>query len=73
MKKCEECGEKIPAARLKAVPNTPYCVKCAEIHGPQKPVGFMIYGQKAGGELITVDPKNEEAMRRDKRAHHREY
>ncbi|HID22041.1 MAG TPA: TraR/DksA family transcriptional regulator [Planctomycetaceae bacterium] len=25
---CEECGQRIPVARLKAVPFAPYCVKC---------------------------------------------
>ena len=26
---CEECGAKIPKARLSAIPYTAYCVKCA--------------------------------------------
>ena len=26
---CTECGSKIPKMRLKAIPYTPYCVKCA--------------------------------------------
>lgn len=26
---CDECGAKIPKARLNALPYTPYCVKCA--------------------------------------------
>jgi DnaK suppressor protein len=26
---CEECDSKIPKARLKALPYTPYCVQCA--------------------------------------------
>ena len=26
---CEECGRKIPKERLKAVPNTTFCVHCA--------------------------------------------
>lgn len=26
---CDECGGKIPKARLNALPYTPYCVKCA--------------------------------------------
>ena len=60
-------------ARLKAVPGTRYCVKCAEVHGPQKPVGFMVYDSKTGGLLVTVDPKNEEELRRAKRANKREY
>ncbi len=26
---CEECGGRIPKLRLEAIPETPYCVKCA--------------------------------------------
>ena len=26
---CNECEHKIPKTRLKAIPYTPYCVKCA--------------------------------------------
>lgn len=36
-KLCEECGKKIPKARLKAIPNTEYCVECAaKVQGDQK-------------------------------------
>lgn len=28
--KCEACGAVIPEKRLKAVPNTKYCVKCVD-------------------------------------------
>jgi RNA polymerase-binding transcription factor DksA len=27
--KCQQCGKELPAARLKAIPYTPYCVDCA--------------------------------------------
>ncbi len=27
--RCEECGGRIPKARLEVLPFTPYCVKCA--------------------------------------------
>jgi RNA polymerase-binding transcription factor DksA len=26
---CDECGGRIPKARLELIPDTPYCVKCA--------------------------------------------
>ena len=29
---CAECGAEIPEARLKILPNTEYCVSCAEKH-----------------------------------------
>jgi DnaK suppressor protein len=28
--RCQECGRDIPAARLQALPYTPYCVPCAQ-------------------------------------------
>jgi DnaK suppressor protein len=30
---CEECGSRIPKARLEVLPDTPYCVKCASSLG----------------------------------------
>ncbi len=30
---CEECGGRIPRARLEVLPDTPYCVKCASSIG----------------------------------------
>lgn len=36
VKHCENCGEKIPAERLQVLPNTLYCVKCVDKHGPKK-------------------------------------
>lgn len=30
---CEECGSRIPKARLEVLPDTPYCVKCASTLG----------------------------------------
>ncbi len=30
---CEECGGRIPKARLEVLPDTPYCVKCASTLG----------------------------------------
>jgi RNA polymerase-binding protein DksA len=32
---CEECGTKIPKARLNAIPYAPFCVKCASLHENQ--------------------------------------
>jgi len=34
-RKCDACGKPIPAARLKAIPNTIYCLKCTDEHSPQ--------------------------------------
>lgn len=30
-KLCENCDKPIPAARLEALPNTIYCIKCAQL------------------------------------------
>lgn len=32
--KCRDCGVEIPKERLELLPNTAYCVKCAERHPP---------------------------------------
>jgi len=32
---CKACGNKIPQARLEVLPNTEYCVKCADNNTPQ--------------------------------------
>lgn len=33
--RCENCDEKIPQARLAAMPGTTFCVKCVDKFGPQ--------------------------------------
>lgn len=33
--KCKICGKKIPAERLKVLPKTELCVKCAEKNPPE--------------------------------------
>jgi len=33
---CSHCGEPIPAERLECIPDTMYCVKCVDKHGPKK-------------------------------------
>lgn len=72
MKKCVKCGVKIPKERLEILPNTELCIKCSQKYGPQKLVGYMVYDGKTGGDLVTVDPSDEESMRLAKRAHRRE-
>jgi len=72
---CEHCSTKIPQARLKALPETTMCVKCAETHGPKPVRGFMVSNASKGtaSVLVTVDPDDEEALRRAERAHRRDY
>jgi RNA polymerase-binding protein DksA len=37
--KCRRCGEDIEAARLEAIPYTPFCANCADQSDPTEPLG----------------------------------
>ena len=54
--KCFDCGNDIPKARLDAMPDTDYCVKCADKH-TEPVVGRMIYNHKTAGEVIIARGK----------------
>ena len=54
--KCFDCGNEIPEARLQAVPDTEYCVNCADKH-TEVIVGRMIYNHKTAGEIIFARGK----------------
>ncbi|KFN40969.1 DksA/TraR family C4-type zinc finger protein [Arenimonas oryziterrae] len=43
--RCEDCDEKIPAARRKAVPGVRRCVSCQEIHDAEGD-GFSGYNRR---------------------------
>jgi hypothetical protein len=70
MRKCEVCGEEIPAGRLEALPDTRTCVKHSTVKGY---VGYMVsdFSKGTAPALVMVDPDDEEAMRRAKRANRR--
>lgn len=59
--KCFDCGNEITEARLQAVPDTDYCVKCADKH-TEPVIGRMIYSHKTAGEVIIA--KGKENIRR---------
>ena len=40
---CEECGKKIPKARLKVVPEARFCVACQAVYEIDHPVDDSIY------------------------------
>jgi len=40
---CEECGKKIPQARLKVMPNIQFCVKCQAEYEIDHPIDDSIY------------------------------
>lgn len=73
MQKCSVCGSEISAERLEVIPNTTYCLHCAHKYGPKPRFGFMMPTASKGtaSVLVTVDPADEEAMRRAQRAHRR--
>ena len=53
---CLECGTPIPEARMKAVPDTDYCVGCVDKH-TEPTIGRMIYNHKTAGEVIIARGK----------------
>ena len=54
--KCFDCGDTISAARLNAVPDTNYCVECADKHAPPV-VARMVYSHKTAGEVFIARGK----------------
>jgi len=58
---CLDCGDTIPPARLNAVPNAEYCVKCADKNAAPV-VARMVYNHKTAGELFIA--KGKENVRR---------
>lgn len=67
MKKCKGCEGSIPEERMEALPDTEYCVNCAETQGSTRK-GFMVYSHKTAPELIMVDSSNTEDIRQATRA-----
>ena len=58
---CFDCGNEISVARLNAVPDTEYCVGCADKNAPPF-VARMIYSHKTAGEVFIA--KGKENVRR---------
>ena len=53
-KYCRRCGVEIPAARLKAIPDTFICVKCSEDIGGEFELKVTVSGTgKAGSLKVT--------------------
>ena len=59
--RCLDCGTQITEARMQAMPDTDYCVRCADKH-TEPVVGRMIYSHKTAGELVFA--KGKENIRR---------
>ena len=58
MSKCHDCGNSIPTARLELLPDTEYCVNCADKH-TFKSVARIIYSHKADCELFIARSKED--------------
>ena len=65
---CLDCGTQITEARMQAMPDTDYCVQCADKH-TEPVVGRMIYSHKTAGELVFA--KGKENIRRLNREYDR--
>ncbi len=66
--KCFDCDNEISTARLRAMPDTEYCVNCADKH-TEPVVGRMIYSHKTAGELVFA--RGKENIRRLNREYER--
>lgn len=53
---CNDCGIAIAPARLEALPDTEYCVNCADKHAAPV-VARMIYNHKTAGEVFIAKGK----------------
>ncbi len=67
---CVDCGNKIPLARLRAIPHTPYCVRCAEKRERETPSPLELEEEETPrrGQLpadldLLSDRELEEALR----------
>ena len=64
--KCIHCGNEIPERRLRVLPNTQTCKLCSTV----EPVhGFRVHSGKNTSEVVIVDPRNAEALRKARRAY----
>jgi len=56
-KECEECGKRIPYARIEALPDTTLCVGCAAtlLPDPSKAVLDQIYDDLDLRDVISGD------------------
>jgi len=62
---CYDCENEISPARLEALPDTNYCVKCADKHAAPV-VARMIYSHKTAGELfIATGSENVRRLNRE--------
>lgn len=65
---CIVCHNPIPEERLEILPHTKTCVKCST---EEKMVGYMDYYHKTAPNLVIIDPKDKESMRRATRVFNR--
>jgi DnaK suppressor protein len=56
---CERCGDRIPVARLKALPSASMCVKCKELEEEYGPAAFEPNGSRDVGDDEDTDMDSE--------------
>ena len=66
VKNCKGCGDEIPEERLKALPDTDWCVKCAQTRVVKKRAIISGSSKGKGNELIIVDGNSHAAELKDK-------
>jgi DNA-directed RNA polymerase subunit RPC12/RpoP len=49
---CAQCGEVIPIKRLRAVPGTPFCVRCQEGHEHGPPEEEPVNCKQCGAKMV---------------------
>jgi hypothetical protein len=66
-RKCEACGEPIPAERLEVLPGTTTCTSCSQTG---KKTGYMVgTASKGCAATLMFIPDDPEAQRQARRAH----
>jgi hypothetical protein len=68
MRKCNDCRCEIPEARIEFLPDTEYCVRCADRH-TEAVHCRIIYSHKTAGELFVA--RGRENIRRLEREYAR--
>jgi DnaK suppressor protein len=63
--RCEQCGEWIPEARLKAIPYARHCVQCAEVEDTALPANLNTGRPRTPSETLAPEGKmREDRLRR---------
>ena len=70
---CTVCGKAVDPERIAALDEMglpQVCIPCSEKITPE-PIGFMDYAHKTAPDLVIVDRRNTEAVRKAQRSYRR--